>query len=154
MNSDATGIKIQIRLFSLWVRTMTWTAFSIFLLLRPNGSTGTSDRVLELRWYSIGGVLESIGHTIFFTILTRLWIRTLANYVPQRYVLWLTVGFATLLGVSTEIIQYFMATRAASVLDLAANLLGVFFAVVSSRKILNQKDQFTHQAAKTNKAKH
>jgi VanZ family protein len=141
MNSDTTETQKRIYRISLWVRAIAWTAFSIFLLLRTsNSSTGNSERILELRWYSRWSVFESVGHAILFAILTRLWIRTLANHVPRSYALWLPVSFAFLLGVSTEIIQYFMATRGASILDLAANLIGILLAVVSLRTFLNLKE--------------
>lgn len=66
--------------------------------------------------------IDKLEHFLLFGYIT---------YVFSRIVpLWAAAFFALLLGVSTECVQYFLPYREGSLMDVVADALGVFSAVV------------------------
>ena len=68
-------------------------------------------------------------HFIGFLILTLLLIFTFKNYTVQRVYL-KSLIVAIIIGIIIEIIQLFIPERTFSLLDLAADLGGIFLAMV------------------------
>ena len=68
---------------------------------------------------------DAAGHVILISILVWLWYQTLRKSVRPTWALATVVAIGLGLGVVTELIQTFIPSRGASLLDLLANTLGV-----------------------------
>ncbi len=71
-------------------------------------------------------------HFIGFLILTLLLIFTFKNYTTKRVYL-KSLIIAVVIGIIIEIIQLFIPSRSFSLLDFAADLGGIFLAMVLAR---------------------
>jgi hypothetical protein len=106
-----------------WALTLTWTVIAASLLLSPSGD-GTT-----VSWIStvFGGTetTDAIGHVFINIILSVLWCWTTNLYtsVPRTTHLILFGGIVWCFG--AELSQVFVPERGTSLLDLAANILGV-----------------------------
>ncbi|MFK5948086.1 MAG: VanZ family protein [Methylococcales bacterium] len=123
--------------FIRWFCVLLWTISVISLLLKPGDNVPghelafsdflTSFFFLEFNRYNFR---EAIVHVILFGVLTVLWQWALIRYMPRYWVLTLAFFICVVLGVGTEIGQYFV-NRSSLLLDLIANLLGIVIASIS-----------------------
>ena len=119
-----------------WTLTLTWTAIAALLMLSPSGDGTTVSWVSKL----FGGteITDAVGHVIINTILAFLWCWTLSLYASfaktTRLILlggivWCFVG---------ELSQFFVPERGTSLLDLAANVLGVLIGLIGYRLLITE----------------
>jgi len=95
----------------------------VYLILLFLGAT-----IIKLNNASAPGSDKSL-HFIGFFILSLLLIFTFKNYTVQRVYL-KSLIVAIIIGIIIEIIQLFIPERTFSLLDLAADLGGIFLAMV------------------------
>lgn len=108
-----------------WLAALAWTGLVLFFMVLP-GSTPAIHNTSAF----FGGtdLSDAIGHVILFGTLALLWhgalVLRMSPARSYRYALWLVL----LLAISTEFAQQFVPRRGASLLDMAANLIGVALA--------------------------
>lgn len=109
----------------LWLAMAAWGTLVLLLTTLP-GDT----RLIRTLSGLLGGTELSgaVGHMGLFLLLTALVWVALRQWLRARTALLVTMAFALLLGMSTELFQWFVAGRDASLADLLANWLGVFVA--------------------------
>lgn len=121
--------------FLRWALTLTWTAIAASLMLSPSGDGTTVSWVSKL----FGGTetTDAVGHVIINTILAFLWRWTLGLYVsPMKTTRIILIG-GSIWCCGAELLQYFVPERGTSLLDLSANVLGVFMGLAIYR-VLNR----------------
>ena len=122
-----------------WAVAVGWTAFVLYLLMRQGNTPSVPFWGSFFRMdFSPEELREAVAHFIMFGILTLLWWSTLIQHYSVREALLATVVIAVLLGMGTELGQYFVA-RSSVILDLVANLAGIlvtmlFLGLVVSRQ--------------------
>jgi VanZ family protein len=114
--------------FIRWPITLLWTAFTVFLALAPSDDTSFVTRLSQ----ASGGteITDAVGHVMLFGLLTVLWYLPLARRYNHRRVLLWSIVLALTIGIVTELTQSFVPDRGTSVLDLAANSVGVALAAI------------------------
>jgi VanZ family protein len=106
-----------------WMLTLTWTAIDMILMLSPGSKGSVAGETSGL----FGGtdITDAIGHVILKAILVLLWCWMLSHYTSlENFIRWVAIGGLTW-AVVAELAQFFVPDRGVSVLDLAANILGV-----------------------------
>ena len=117
-----------------WMLTLIWTALTAKLMLSPSGDGTTVSWVSKLS----GGteITDAIGHVIINAILAFLWCWTISLYASTAKttrliliggIVWCFVG---------ELSQVFVPGRGTSLLDLAANILGVLIGLMAYRLLI------------------
>jgi VanZ family protein len=107
-----------------WALTLTWTVLAASLLLSPSGNGTTVSWLSKL--FCATETTDAIGHVFNNTILSVLWCWTTNPYTsstPRTTYLILFGGIVWCFG--AELSQVFVPGRGTSLLDLAANILGV-----------------------------
>ena len=114
-----------------WVFTLIWTALAASLLLSPGNEGGTVSGVSKL----FGGTetTDAIGHVIINVVLSVLWCWTINLYTSIARMTRLILIGGILWCFGAELIQHFVPERGASLLDLAANILGVLIGLIGYR---------------------
>ena len=114
-----------------WTLTLLWTALTVYLMLSPSGE-GTN-----VTWVSrlFGGTetTDAVGHVIINAILAFLWCWTISLYASIAKTTRLILIGGVTWCFAGELSQLFVPGRGTSLLDLAANLLGVMIGLYSSR---------------------
>jgi VanZ family protein len=72
----------------------------------------------------------AIGHIMSYGGLTLLWIWALVAHYPKRTAILIAAGIGLVLGIGGERSQQFIIERGTTVLDMAANIMGICFAAV------------------------
>ncbi|HML23804.1 MAG TPA: VanZ family protein [Aggregatilinea sp.] len=106
-----------------WALTLTWTATAASLMLSPSGEGTTVTWVSKL----FGGTetTDAVGHVIINSILGFLWAWTMSLYTSSANTTRIVLVGGLIWGFTAEGTQYFVPGRGTSLLDLAANILGV-----------------------------
>jgi VanZ family protein len=106
-----------------WILTITWTILTLYLTLSPSGDGTTVTWVSRL----FGGTetTDAIGHVIINAILAFLWCWTISLYSTRQKTAQLILIGGIVWCFVAELSQFFVPSRGASLLDLAANMLGV-----------------------------
>ncbi len=117
-----------------WTLTLTWTAIAVSLMLSPSGKGTTVSGVSKL----FGGTetTDAIGHVIINTILALLWCWTISLYASTPKTTRLILIGGIVWCFAAELSQFFVPERGTSLLDLAANILGVSIGLVIYRVLL------------------
>ena len=120
-----------------WLMTLSWTTLIIIILLKPGSKVENYELSfnafissffsfpLSDKWVAI----EAIVHVFLFGILTYLWHWSLIMSYAKKNAVLLAISVAVLLGIGTEVGQYFVS-RGSLLLDLLANILGVVIATI------------------------
>jgi hypothetical protein len=120
-----------------WLGMAAWGLFVLLLTTLP----GNVPLVKVLAEF-IGGTDSSamVGHVSLFAILTLLTWRALTQWFDARYAVLMAIVAALLIGTSTEVFQWFVSERNATLADLFSNWLGAFMIgfVVSVRLSLQK----------------
>lgn len=74
-------------------------------------------------------LIEAVYHIVIFAILTALWFWALVIRLPRNRSLVISIGFAVVLGIVTEIGQYFVH-RSSMIFDVMADFVGVALCVI------------------------
>lgn len=109
-----------------WALTLLWTGGLLYLMLSPAGENSTASRISKL----FGGteLTDAIGHVFLYAVLALLWIWALSLHLPERQAALMALTIALLLGFSLEFAQQFVSARGSTLIDYAANFLGVLLA--------------------------
>jgi hypothetical protein len=121
-----------------WTLTLAWTALTAALMLMPGNEGGTVAETSAL----FGGteITDAIGHVIINAILALLWYWTISLYAsPAKTTRLILIGGIVWCFVA-ELSQFFVPERGTSLLDLAANVLGVLIGLVAYRLLLAPYD--------------
>ncbi len=112
-----------------WALTFIWTAITLALMLSPSGDGTTVTAASDL----FGGtdIVDAMGHIVINAILIFLWCWTINP--PIRLIL---IGGIIWCFVA-EFLQIFVPDRGASLLDLAANIVGVLIGIAVYRWIIS-----------------
>lgn len=105
-----------------WSAALLWSVLTTYLMVWPGRGTPVG------RLFSFFGGTElagTVGHVILCGMLVWLWYQALRGQLRPPWVLGVVVAIGLGLGVVTELVQLFVPSRGASLLDLLANLLGV-----------------------------
>lgn len=113
------------------VLAMAWTIFLMAMLLKP----GEISRPDEFSFHSfissffsfkltVWDMLEINFHIILFAVLTGLWLWVFTNRYGKKKALVIAIGIGFVLGLTTEVAQYFVG-RSSRLFDLLANYLGI-----------------------------
>lgn len=110
-----------------WALTLAWSALTALLMLSPSGDGTTVSGVSGL--FGGSDTTDAIGHVIIHAVLAGLWCWTLHRYRPLAWVRRrvLIAGMAWCLA--AELSQALVPARGVSLIDLAANVLGVVVGV-------------------------
>lgn len=118
-----------------WFLVAVWTSLVLVALLTPGrharaGDLSFSNFLATFFSFEMSGhdKIEATVHSFFFAVLSAIWYWALVNYYSSRIALIRSITICVVLGVSTEITQYFIG-RGSVLIDLLANLLGMFFSV-------------------------
>lgn len=114
-----------------WVLTLAWTVIAAALMLSPSGDGTTVSGVSKV----FGGTetSDAVGHVIINAILALLWCWTLSLYASRAKTTRLILIGAVVWCVGAELAQHFVPNRGGSLLDLAANFLGVLIGLIGYR---------------------
>lgn len=106
-----------------WIGLIVWGGFVVLLTTLPGWIP-----LVYIPAQFVGNTVFSslIGHAFLFGTLTLLMWHTLNQWLEAPIALGVTMFFSLSLGTSTEIFQWFVSTRNASIDDLFANYLGAF----------------------------
>lgn len=117
------------------VYALAWTALVIVALLKPanNIEQTISFNSFVTSFFSLSfkiwDFVEAVYHIIVFALLTAIWFWALVVHLPRNRALVISIGVAVVLGIVTEIGQFFVH-RSSLMLDAMANFLGVALCVV------------------------
>ncbi len=106
-----------------WATLLVWGVMVLLLTTLPGYVPPVS--VLS-SWFGGTELTGVVGHLGLFALLTGLLWLALRQWFNARWSLVLAMAAALLLGTTTELFQWFVAGRYASLSDLLANWLGVF----------------------------
>lgn len=113
-----------------WLAALFWTVWIGILLVQPERQpliyTGIPPAPSTLE----REILFTTAHIIAFIALTGLWRWALLAHLSPLKALMAAAGFALVFGAVTEWLQNFAPDRHASMIDLAANVLGVLVVIV------------------------
>jgi hypothetical protein len=114
-----------------WTLTLIWSAIAVSLMLSPSGDGTTVSGVSKL----FGGTetTDAVGHVIINVILALLWCWTISLYASTAKMTRLILIGGIVWCFGAELTQYFVPERGASLLDLAANILGVLIGLIGYR---------------------
>jgi len=120
-----------------WLMTLSWTILIIIILLKPGNKVGSYELsfnafISSFFSFPLGDkwvVVEALVHVMLFGILTYLWHWSLITSYAKKNAVLLAISVAVLLGIGTEVGQYFV-NRGSLLLDLLANILGVLIASI------------------------
>jgi glycopeptide antibiotics resistance protein len=114
-----------------WALTLAWTAIDASIMLSP-GNSGTTVSWLSK---SFGGteITDAVGHIIINTLLALLWCWTLHSYFSDNRTTRLILAGGIVWCVGAELLQYFVPERGVSLLDIGANVLGIFIGLTAYR---------------------
>ena len=106
-----------------WLMFAVWGVFVLLLTTLPGHVP-----LVRVLADAIGGTEISgvVGHIALFALLTLFSWRALATWFRWRQAILMAVVAGLLLGTTTELFQWFVRSRAATITDLLANWLGVF----------------------------
>lgn len=114
-----------------WFIVSSCTIFILTILLLPGKSDENYDSSFSSFFDSfftlslgLWGIIEAVFHVFLFATLTILWQWTIAMYCNRGKSLLFAVMIAMVLGIGTEIFQYFV-NRGSLMIDLLANFLGI-----------------------------
>ena len=117
------------------VYALVWTTLIAVALLKPanNFKHEISLDSFVSSFFSLSiktwDLVEAVYHVIVFAILTAIWFWALVTQFPRNRALVISIGIAMVLGIVTEIGQYFVH-RSSLMLDAMANFLGIVICVV------------------------
>ena len=114
-----------------WTLTLTWSAIAASLMLSPGNKGGSVSQISHL----FGGteITDAIGHVIINMILAFLWCWTISLYLSASKTARLILIGGIIWGFAAELSQHFVPERGTSLLDLAANILGVLIGLMVYR---------------------
>ncbi len=114
-----------------WTLSLTWTTIAVSLMLSPSGDGTTVSGVSKL----FGGTetTDAIGHVIINMILAFLWCWTISLYASAPKTTRLILVGGIIWCFVAELTQHFVPERGVSLLDLAANILGVLIGLIAYR---------------------
>ena len=105
-----------------WPLTLAWTALVVYLM--TTGGPGTpADALSDLAGDT--DLTDALGHIFLFGVLAALWAWSLDSHLPGWRALAAATVIALALGATTEGLQASIPGRSLSLLDAAADLLGV-----------------------------
>jgi len=109
------------------------TLFLIYISLMPGISIPALGSKTEQ-------VIFNFAHIPAFGLITFLWFKAVGEKKPRLYSDVLILIGMTILGISVELYQSFLATRTASFLDVGLNLIGIFlsYKIVRSKNSIKQ----------------
>ncbi len=112
-----------------WTLTLMWTTLVAALMLSPGNDGGTVAETSSL----FGGtdLTDAIGHVIINIILAFLWCWTISLYTSTTKTTRLILIGGIIWCFVAELSQYFVPERGTSLLDLAANVLGVLIGLMA-----------------------
>ncbi len=119
---------------------LAWTLLVIVALLIPikNVEHEMSINDFVTTFFSLSiktwDLVEAIYHIVMFAILTVLWLWALVMRLPRNRSLMISIGIAVVLGIVTEIGQYFVH-RSSMMFDMMADFVGVALCVVWLRRL-------------------
>jgi len=116
-----------------WALTLVWTAIAAVLMVSPGNNGSTVDDVSNL----FGGteLTDAIGHVIITAILAVFWCWTINLYtISTKTTRSILIG-GIVWSFGAELSQYFVPERGTSLLDLAANILGVLIGIAAWRQL-------------------
>lgn len=105
-----------------WLAAAAWLALAGFLMLAPGEGTPVED---ISRAFGGTDLTDALGHVVLFGVLIALLAHALSFHVAPGRALALAAGSAFVLGAALELAQLAAVERGATLLDLAANWLGV-----------------------------
>ena len=118
-----------------WFCVTVWTSLVLVALLTPGSHAGREELSLSnflatFFTFEMSGYdkIAATIHSFLFAVLVVILYWALVNYHHSRTALVRSIAICVVLGVSTEITQYFIG-RGSEIIDLLANLLGIFFSV-------------------------
>jgi len=100
-----------------WLLVVCWALIVIVLSIQP----GTE----ELGRGRLRIDISTVGHAVFFTILSFLVANAIARYRPRR-LWWWTIVVVSMFGIVDELMQSLVPLRSPSVADLLADVVGAF----------------------------
>lgn len=106
-----------------WSIALIWTGLILLLMLTPSDQP-----VVEDTSATFGGTdfTDAVGHVVLFGALALFWWAALTYSREYSTAHNLGLGLALLLGIALEIAQHWIPERGTSLLDLGANIGGVF----------------------------
>jgi len=113
-----------------WLAVAAWLALVEFLMLAPGEGTPVED---VSRAFGGTDLTDALGHVVLFGVLIALLAHALGFHVVPGRALSLAVGSAFVLGAALELAQLAAVERGATLLDVAANWLGVLAGAVLVR---------------------
>lgn len=114
-------MKVSTTLF--WIIALVWGGFVLLLTLLP-GYTPLVSKLMT----AIGGTetAQAFGHIGLFSSLTLVLWSALRTWLASHMALLGAMGTALLIGTTTELTQWYIPYRGATLVDLFANWLGTF----------------------------
>jgi hypothetical protein len=122
-----------------WTLTLAWTALAASLMLSPSGDGTTVSGISKV----FGGTetSDAVGHMIINAIQALLWCWTLSLYLsPAKTTRLILIG-AVVWCFGAELAQQFVPKRGTSLLDRAANILGVLIGLIGDLMLVAQERQ-------------
>lgn len=118
-----------------WMAALAWTTLVGLLMLLPG-----EDSIAEDTSGFFGGtdMTDALGHVLLFGIFTALWYAVLVCYLAPAPALTGALVIGTTCGLLLELGQGFVPERGPSLLDLAANALGVLISAALLRTPLRR----------------
>ncbi len=106
-----------------WLMMAVWGVFVLLLTMLPGHVP-----LVRVLAGAIGGTETSavLGHIALFALLTLFTWRALVTWFHWRQAIIMALAAGLLLGTTTELFQWFVSSRDATITDLLANWLGVF----------------------------
>jgi VanZ family protein len=116
-----------------WALTLLWTAITIKLMFSPSGDGTIVSWVSKL----FGGTetTDAIGHIIINTIQAWLWCWTINLYTNILKTTRIVLTGGIIWCFAAELTQLLVPNRGTSLLDLAANIVGVLIGMIIHRLI-------------------
>ena len=120
------------KLMISWLLWASWTILLCFLFLSP--SEGTAVRDIS-QFFGGSELTDAIGHVVMIFVETALLYNVFRYYVGNDTALRYTVSLTLVFGLCAELVQIWIPSRGASLIDICAAFLGVgLFVFMMSRR--------------------